>query len=259
MASPDKYQTAAVTWRKNHSGDLWSVRLRTPEPFEFKPGQYCTLGVQAGEKVIERAYSIASSPGEPELELFVELVPHGELTPLLHAREVGDTVLMRPRAKGLFALDTARRSHLLACTVTGVAPYVSIVRTLVAEAARGKPPALKLLILDAGSRSWELAYREELTAASERYPGWLRYVPTVSRPWEDEGWSGERGRAEDVLRKYLDAERIGPEDGALYLCGHPGMIDNCKGIALRRGFARESMHVEVYWMPKKEKPEQPAG
>jgi hypothetical protein len=31
------------------------------------------------------------------------------------------------------------------------------------------------------------------------------------------------------------------------------MIENGKGILFRRGFDREDIHVEVYWMPKKEK------
>ena len=34
--------------------------------------------------------------------------------------------------------------------------------------------------------------------------GWLQYVATVSRPWENPGWSGEVGRVEDVLRKHAD-------------------------------------------------------
>jgi len=30
------------------------------------------------------------------------------------------------------------------------------------------------------------------------------------------------------------------------------MIENGKGILLRRGFSREDIHVEVYWIPPKE-------
>ena len=47
------------------------------ELFKFKAGQYCTLGLDG----IERAYSIVSAPYEPCLEIFVELVPDGALTP----------------------------------------------------------------------------------------------------------------------------------------------------------------------------------
>ena len=77
-------------------------------------------------------------------------------------------------------------------------------------------------------------------------------MPTVSRPWEDANWKGETGRCEDLLRKYLDSSGMDPRTATAYLCGHPGMIENGKGILLRRGFSRDDIHVEVYWVPPKE-------
>src|SRR5919204_389112 len=89
----------------------------------------------------------------------------------------------------------------------------------------------------------------ELERAAAGSGGWLKYIPTVSRPWEDADWRGEVGRAEDVLRKYLDLYEMTPENCSTYLCGHPQMIENGKGILLRRGFDRAQVHVEIYWMP----------
>lgn len=219
----------------------------------FKPGQYATLGVERDGRVIEKPYSIVSSPVEDELEFFFELVPLGELTPSLHELGTGDTLLMRRQAKGLFTLDgkSGHKQHYLSCTVTGVAPYISMVRTLAREAEAGRAPEIKLIILQAASRSWEFAYREELEALSRRHP-WLHYVPTVSRPWEDPAWQGEVGRVEDVLRKYLDSLGLDPSSTTTYLCGHPQMIENAKGILQRRGFPKEFIREEVYWVPKKE-------
>jgi len=119
------------------------------------------------------------------------------------------------------------------------------------RALRRQKPDLRLFILQAGSRSHELGYREELERAAAESGGWLTYVPSVSRPWEDPEWKGERGRAEDVIRKHLDQAGFTPADCTAYLCGHPQMIENGKGILLRRGFDRAQIHVEVYWMPPK--------
>ena len=71
-------------------------------------------------------------PSEDEVEFFFELVPQGALTPLLHKMQPGDQLLMRKVPKGRFSLDTATdgTNHLLISTVTGVAPFVSYVRTL---------------------------------------------------------------------------------------------------------------------------------
>jgi len=246
----DKFQRVEIVSRKDHSADLWSIRVRTEEPLSFKPGQYATLGVERGAKVIQKAYSIVSSPLEDEMEFFFELVPNGELTPLLYELGVGDSMWMRRQARGLFVLDQAsgHAKHYLLCTVTGAAPYVSMARTL----ARGEPAAsnLQIVLIQAASRSWEFAYREELVALSQN-AGWLRYIPCVSRPWEDAAWKGEVGRVEDIARKYLDELALEPSETTAYLCGHPQMIENCKGILQRRGFPKESVREEIYWIPAK--------
>ena len=66
------------------------------------------------------------------MEFFFELVPQGQLTPRLYALKTGDRVLIRHRAKGAFTLDRANthKDHFFVTTVTGIAPVVSIVRTL---------------------------------------------------------------------------------------------------------------------------------
>jgi len=246
--SAEKYQRGRVVFRKDHSKDLWSIRVAPEKRIEFEPGQYVTLGMPDGDsgKMIERAYSVCSAPAEEELEFFFELVPHGQLTPKLYQLNSGDELWMRHRAKGAFTVDrkSGRRNHFVVTTVTGIAPAVSMVRAL-----RETKPDLRMLIVQAASRSYELGYREELERAAAESGGWLKYVPTVSRPWEDAEWRGEVGRAEDVLRKYLDLHELAPGNCSTYLCGHPQMIENGKGILLRRGFDRAQIHVEIYWMP----------
>jgi len=253
MAVPEqKYQKATITFRKDHAVDLWTIRVRPEQRLAFRPGQYATLGLEEGGKIVERAYSICSSPLEDEIEFFFELVPEGHLTPPLCRQQVGDTLLMRRQAKGLFTLDgkSSHRQHFLVCTVTGVAPYVSMVRTLAREAKEGQTVNSRIVVLHAASRSWEFAYREELEALAREFD-WFEYLPTISRPWEDTAWKGEVGRIEDVLRKYLDSLGLEPSHTTVYLCGHPQMIENAKGILQRRGFSKESIREEVYWVPKK--------
>src|ERR1700745_4501801 len=130
--SDDKHHRAKIVRRVDLAPELWMIRIDPGAEFKFTPGQYATLGVEGEEKRSERPYSIASSPYENEVEFFFELVPHGELTPQIHPLKTGDERLMRKASKGRFVLDTqsGRNRHLLICTVTGVAPYVSFVRTL---------------------------------------------------------------------------------------------------------------------------------
>jgi ferredoxin--NADP+ reductase len=252
-ASAERFQKAKIIYRKDHTEDLWSVRVRPEHPLTFKPGQYVTLGIEEDGKVVEREYSICSSPHEGEVEFFFELIMKGRVTPPLYHLQVGDTLLMRHHAKGTFTLDgkSGHRQHLLVCTVTGVAPYVSIARTLAREARQGRSPEAQLVVLHAASRSWEFAYRDELEALALEFP-WFKYLPVVSRPWEDPGWKGEVGRVEDILRKYIDELKLEPEQTTVYLCGHPQMVENGKGILRRRGFPKEFIRREVYWAPQRQ-------
>jgi ferredoxin--NADP+ reductase len=230
------------------------IRVQCEGEFKFSPGQYATLGVQGPEKRSERPYSIVSSPLENEIEFFFELVPQGELTPQLYQLQVGQEMLMRKASKGRFTLETksGRTNHLLVSTVTGVAPFVSYVRTLYKDFKEGRfNGEHKLFLLNGASRSWEFGYLEELEKFAAEVP-WLTYVPCVSRPWEDEKWKGEVGRVDDVLRKYSDLWGLNGTNSVAYLCGHPDMIEHGKGMLKRIGFSKEVLKEEIYWIPGKE-------
>lgn len=248
----DKFYHARITKRVDFAPDLWMIRINAGGEFKFAPGQYATLGVQGPEKRSERPYSIVSSPYESEIEFFFELVPQGELTPQLYKLQMGDELLMRKASKGRFTLDPKRSNHLMVCTVTGIAPFVSWARSMLKDWNEGKfKGEHKLFLLNGASRSWEFGYHDELQAIANQVP-WLKYVPTVSRPWEDEKWTGETGRADDLLRKYADLWGLTGENSIAYLCGHPEMIEHGKGILKRKNFPKEAMKEEVYWIPAKE-------
>jgi ferredoxin/flavodoxin---NADP+ reductase len=251
--SDDKFYRARITQREELSSDLWKIKIDAGGDFQFVAGQYATLGVRTPENLIERAYSIVSSPYEKELEIFIELVAHGELTPQLHKVKEGGEITLRKLAKGRFTLDlkSGHKNHLLLCTVTGVAPFVSYARTLHKDWNEGSFPAdINLYIINAASRSWEFGYLAELERIAAEV-SWLKYVPSISRPWEDHEWKGETGRVEDVIRKYSDQWGLTGADTTGYLCGHPQMIEHGMGILKRRGFANEHLKQEVYWIPPK--------
>jgi ferredoxin--NADP+ reductase len=248
MIDSDKYASATVVSRRDPAPDLWIIRIRTETELPYRPGQYVTLGLRLNGRIVERPYSICSSPMEDEIELFIERVPDGELSDPLFALGVGGELIVRRRTKGLFLREAPLFDgpHLFVATVTGVAPFVSILRTLASQARSGDWTPLPIVTLQGAARSVELGYAEEL-AALEREFDWFTYVPTVSRPWEDPDWRGERGRVEDVVRKHADAAGMRPGFGAVFLCGHPGMISGARAIMRRAGFDDKAIREEQYW------------
>jgi NAD(P)H-flavin reductase len=216
---------------------MWIER---PEEFTFKAGQYCTIGRDG----IERAYSITSAPHEPDLELFVEVVPppDGVLTPKLWELGPGDTLSIRPRAKGLFTMDPSLPNQLLVGTVTGIVPYVSFIRDYLHHGLEGH----RFYILQGASYRDELAYDAELEQIAAEHPELLTFVPTVSRSGEarNRGWEGETGRVNTIVDKYIEKFGLTPSDTLVYACGHPGMIEDVKERLLPKGFRVEE---ERFW------------
>ncbi|MAF52267.1 MAG: ferredoxin--NADP(+) reductase [Chloroflexi bacterium] len=229
-----------VLKRLEISSDLWLMWVAKPEGYDFKAGQYCTLGIDG----IERAYSIVSAPFEDTLELFVELVPppDGNLTPLLHRLKTGDKISIRPRAKGIFTFDPTHPVQVFVATVTGVVPYVSILRQYLYDGARGH----RFFLLFGASYTDELGYDDELRRIAAAFPDLLTFVPTISRPDEKRNahWQGETGRVNTIVEKYLTQWSLAPEDTLVYACGNPSMIEDVKQRMMPRGF---DVHEERFW------------
>lgn len=255
MMDNAKFISGRIAERLEVSDDLAVFRIEPEAEVTFIPGQFATLGLQGAEgKLVERAYSIASSPFEKQLEFFIELVPEGRFTPSLFQLNTGEHVFIRRKFSGRFVLDERATSHVMAATVTGIAPFVSILRTHTILQRRGDLTAAKsqnrFLVLHGASRSWELSfYSHELQMLSQEFAT-INYVPTISRFAEDPSWPGEVGRVEDVLRKHADSLPLAASDTAAYLCGHPQMIENARGILGRCRLAPELIHEEKYFSIK---------
>jgi ferredoxin--NADP+ reductase len=251
MSASDTFLRATITKRTEISNDLWLIRVDPGGPFPFTAGQYATLGVATAQGLVERAYSIVSSPYERELEFFFELVHDGELTPLLYRRTVRDSISIRKRAKGRFVLDqtSGRTNHLLLCTVTGIAPFVSYARTLKKEWDEGLFKGdHRLFLIQGASYAIEFTYRNEIETLAHAVP-WLTYVPTISRPWDEPDWRGERGRVDDIIREYANRWSLDARDTTAYLCGHPEMISHGKAILRRDGWEKDALKEESYFIP----------
>lgn len=221
-----------IIQRVDLSDCMFKLWILKPENYSFKPGQYCTIGVDG----IERAYSIASSPDENFLELFVELVEHGELSSIICEMKVGDKLTLRPKAKGLFQIkDTNYNNYLLICTVTGIVPYVSYVRYFL----NNNSSNMKFHILQGSSYMDELGYSEELSTISKDYPDFVTYQPTISRPKDirNEEWNGKTGRVNIIAENYINQKQLNIDNTIVYACGNPDMIIDIKEkLGQNKGF-----------------------
>ena len=220
------YITASMIDKQILTENLAILKLKPETKFKFEPGQYATLEMEG----TLRPYSICSSPQEDTIELFLEMVPDSlrkpiSLTPKLFHLHKGDPVHLLSKAKGKFTLDETAHTHVMVCTVTGIAPFMSMIRAYLNgyyENINLKEP---IYLFQGASYLDEFGYLEELKSYEKI--GKLVYVPTVSRPQEEHNraWQGQTGRVNDILEDFFKRYKITPKDTLIYLCGHRGMIE----------------------------------
>ncbi|NLH71679.1 MAG: ferredoxin--NADP reductase [Verrucomicrobia bacterium] len=266
---------AVVTLRNQVSPWLMILQV-VPDGWEFpdfRPGQFVSLGLSGNrprcaaaepersapppDKLIKRAYSIASSPVNREfLEFYIALVPGGALSPRLFNLNIGDRVWLSPKATGHFVLDEARipadADLVLVTTGSGLAPFVSMLQThLKMETKR------RIALIHGVRHSWDLGYRSIFMAMQHLRPNFT-YLPVISRPTEEVvPWKGAIGHVQDVWKSgVLErawGRRLAPDNTHVFLCGSPQMAQGMIGLLAADGFTEDTrqapgqIHVEKYW------------
>lgn len=149
---------------------------------------------------------------------------------------------IRPRAKGIFTFKPALPNQFMVATVTGVVPFISILRDYLHHARSGH----HFYVLEGASYVDEFTYDKELQRLADGHPDMITFVPTVSRPTEDRnaGWVGDTGRVNTIIQKYADQFGLKPDNTLVYACGHPDMIEDVKDQFGPKGFNVEE---ERFW------------
>lgn len=169
---------------------------------------------------VTHSYSISSAPFETlqegylEFYIILEKTPRGE-----YGRFTGSLFYEQPpedltltyfnRITGDFTLDkraSGFRSVLLLGTGTGLAPFRAMIKQLHFEALQGKRDDVQYTLLHTNRTLGELAYHDELYAFEASQAFDFVYVPSVSRPAQqdlnDPGMG--KGRASNLLRALFE-------------------------------------------------------
>lgn len=222
------------------AGQFVAVGLKGSESrYEFADAEYEPADP---DKMIRRAYSVASGSVDTDhVELYVSLVKSGALTPRLFNLKTGDKLFMNKKFTGMFTLDQVEddKNIILIATGTGVAPYMSMLRSSIKN-----HETRKYAVVHGSYNSWDLGYRSELRTV-ERFSPNFSYIPTISHP-ENEPieWKGNVGFVQSILENRVLQEKWGteitPENTSVFLCGHPKMIEDVVELLAKDGFTVHS-------------------
>ncbi len=188
-------------WEGHRAGQHVDVRLTAPDGYQT-----------------QRSYSIASAPEEERVELVVERLDDGEVSPYLtdELRD-GDKLELRGPIGGWFTWEAREGGPLLlAGGGSGVAPLMAMIRH---RAAAGSEAPTRLLY---SSRSYEeIIYREELERLADR-DGTLEVFHTLTRS-QPPGWTGYARRIDaEMLR---EVSWPANENPLAFVCGPTSFVE----------------------------------
>ncbi len=226
--------TVRVLSVRKESPDVNTLLLEKPEGFTWTPGQFVVLQHDVEGKPMRRSYSIASAPHEDTIDITVKRQENGRFSPVLYGLKEGDSLgLLGPF--GRFSLPDDERPLVFIAAGTGIAPFVSFLRTL-ARTADGRD----VLLVDSNHTPEDILYREEVERLSGRLS--LDVKHTITRPTPEMGWTGMTGR--------IDAKSIPeigfPDDAWYLLCGSTRMVLDVIAALRENGVGLDRIRTEKF-------------
>ncbi len=217
-----------------------SLVMSVPSWSHHQPGQHVDVRLTAedGYQAI-RSYSIASPPEAENLEITVEQLPDGEVSPYL-TMEVrpGDRLEFRGPIGGYFVWEAGMGGPvLLIAGGSGVVPLMAMIRHRVAA---GSDVPIRLLY---SARSPEdIIYRAELERLSATVPGFeLIYTFTRSHPT---GWTGYRRRVDQEMLR--DVARPPVDRTLAFVCGPTRFVEVVAGGLGNLGYGPARIRTERF-------------
>src|SRR5215469_2301572 len=209
-------------WQGHQAGQHVDVRLTAAD------------GYQA-----QRSYSISSAPAANELELLVDYVSDGEVSPYLtREARVGDHFEVRGPIGGYFIWNAAYGGPLLLVAGgSGIAPLASILAYR-AAVARG----LATRVLYSVRTAADIIFQERLEAWKRADPS-LMVSLTLTRSAPSD-WSGHRGRIDAaMLREVAFAAAEAP---LAYVCGPTAMVEQVADALVSVGYPAGRVRTERF-------------
>ncbi len=230
------WQLAAVEAVVDETPRVRTIVLDVPDWPGHRAGQHLDIRLTAEDGYrAERAYSIASAPGEP-VAITVERLDDGEVSPYLADElRAGDALELRGPIGGYFVWDVDDGGPLL--LVAGGSGIVPLRAMLRHRRRSGSEVPVRLLY---SSRSLEdVIYRDELDEPARGVD--IAHTLTREQP---SGWAGYARRVDATLLGEV-AWRA-DEDPLAFVCGPTSFVETVAGGLVGLGYRPERIKTERF-------------
>lgn len=226
--------------RRNETPDSASFTLTSDAQmrFDYKPGQFATIGVEIEDQRHYRAYSMSSSPDRDDaITVTIRRVPNGLVSNfMLDHFQVGDRLDALALAGEFFLSEAELVEKLVMLSAgSGVTPVMSMTRW-----ALNQHPDADIHFIYSARSEQDLIFRDELLSMQQSYPNFRL----------DLFLDNAEGRA-DRHEGFLTPERLEVllEDAAAsryFLCGGKPYMDMIESWHRRRGLPANHFNKESF-------------
>jgi ferredoxin-NADP reductase len=225
---------ATVSATRDETATARTLVLDVPGWPGHRAGQHVDVKLTAEDGYsAQRSYSIASAPDGQRLELTVQRIGDGEVSPYLTGvLAPGDPLELRGPIGGWFVWDPSSTAPvLLVAGGSGVVPLMSIIR-----ANNEKVPVR--LIYSVRSPA-DVLYAPELSERARVPPLDLTYLYTRAAP---------AGQPTGRISANVVAKAAWPPDGkpAIFVCGPSGFVETAADLLVAAGHDPASVKTERF-------------
>lgn len=233
------WRSATVLGTRTEGARARTLILSIPEWDAHLPGQHVDVRLTASDGYqAQRSYSVASAPEDDLVELAVENVPDGEVSPyLVEQLEEGDVLDLRGPVGGDFTWKEELGGPLLLIAGgAGIVPLRSMIRH-----QRSTYSEVPVRLLYSARSIDDALYRSEVMgwAASDEID--VNLVLTRVQP---PGWRGYQRRIDQSM---LDEVAWDPGQPQLtYICGPTSFVESAANLLVQAGHNPSRIRIERF-------------
>ena len=235
------WQSATVVSIREETRRVKTIRFAVSNWPGHLAGQHADVRLTAEDGYrAERSYSIASPPEGPALELTVERLEDGEVSPFLTGQlQPDDVIQLRGPIGGHFVWSAVerRRPLLLVGGGSGIVPLMCMLRHRKLSGS-----AVPVSLLYSVRTRGDVIYQGELADLARSDAGFTLRI-TLTRD-SAPGWSGAVGRIDLPAVQALLDDLGGVADS--FVCGRAGFVEAASALLIKAGQPSDAIRTERF-------------
>jgi Na+-transporting NADH:ubiquinone oxidoreductase subunit F len=233
---PQQYQGTIVDHTILSPSYHWvTINLDNPHELEFKSGQFILLSLP--NSPVKKAYSIPSSPAnKSQINLLVDISPHGRGTSYIASFKPGDTCTFVAPAGQFYLMDNPEEEKLcFIATGSGLSAVRSMILWLLQTQHDQRQMSLHWGMRHVEDTFWV----EDFRMLEKEFPN-FHFDLVLSQP--PEGWPLCKGHVNDCIAAHYDSlEKTG-----FYICGSVRMVTDMTALLESKHVKPECIHHERF-------------